>query len=304
MGLKDFGFRVYEGGRTSVFSRMLHLATLEVARFFRSKKFLLFFLFCILPALMQLVMVFIEFVVFEGTGKIQGMEIGGGMTRPVVHAGPFKAGISNFTFYFGAMLDTGPMLVWLYTAVVGAGSLARDRAENALEIYFTRGIRPIHYFLAKWGAVTFMILCQLLFPFLLVWLSAVFLAPDWTLLELTAGYVPRLIYGQLFIALTLALWTTSLSSSTSSPRFAAVRWLGVFFVLHIVGRFFYQKAFNDSHAMLVSPWNIVKEAGFWIVDEPTRYQIQEIYLFPVWFLLCVLALLWARHSLQPGRVVA
>ncbi len=303
MGVQDFGFRVYEGGRTSVLSRILHLARLEVGRFFRSKKFLLFFIFCILPALMQFVLVFLEFVVFEGSGKILGMDVPGGAVR-MHRPGPFQSGISSFVFYFGPMLETGPMLVWLYSAVVGAGSLARDRAENALEIYFTRGIQPMHYYLSKWLAVTFLLLCQLLFPFLVVWISAVFLAPDWTLFEKTVGYLPRLMYGQLFIAGTLALWTTSLSSSTSSPRFAAMRWLGVFFVFRVIALIFYKRIFRDSHAMLVSPWNIVKEAGFWIVDEPTRYQIQEIYLFPVWFLLCVAALLWARHNLQPGRVVA
>jgi len=300
MGLKDFGFRIYEGGRTSVTSRVLHLAWLEVARFFRSKKFLLFYIFCILPALMQFVLVFLEFVVFEGSGQILGME---GMGR-MGHRRPFQTGISNFSFYFGPMLETGPMLVWLFSAVVGAGSLARDRAENALEIYFTRGIRPVHYFLAKWGAVTFLILCQLLFPFLVIWLSAIFLAPDWTLFEKTVSYLPRMMYGQLFIAGTLALWTTSLSSSTASPRFAAMRWLGIFFTFRVIGQIFYKRIFMDSHALLVSPWTIVKEAGFWIVDEPTRYQLREIYLFRVWFGLCVAALFWTRNKLQTGRVVA
>ena len=66
MGLQDFGFRVYEGERTSVLTRIIQLSWLEVTRAFRSKKFLIFFIFCILPALLQFVLVFLEFVVFEG----------------------------------------------------------------------------------------------------------------------------------------------------------------------------------------------------------------------------------------------
>ena len=158
MAIHDFGYRGYGGGRTSTLARVLAIAWSDIAHSFKTRKFLIFFIICISPAIVAFVIVYMRYVVAEGQGQIPGL------SRHFARAFDMTDKIAFFVDFSRGT----PVLTIIYSAVVGAGIIARDRQAGALEIYFTRGIQPRHYFTGKFLGVFFLLLCQVLFPFLVV----------------------------------------------------------------------------------------------------------------------------------------
>jgi hypothetical protein len=132
-------------------------------------------------------------------------------------------------FYVDPVLQVMPGMVFvlLLSSLVVARAIARDRSTNALELYWTRGITPWSYLLAKWvGGHLLLSTLTVLAP-LALWVTAVFLAEDWSLFADT--WWPML--GALVaLALITAVWTglgILLSAAANSPNGAMVAWISL-----------------------------------------------------------------------------
>ncbi|MCA8969310.1 MAG: hypothetical protein KDC95_05980 [Planctomycetes bacterium] len=297
--IHDFGLRGYDGDRVGVRERILAITTTEIRRIFSKKMFLVFFFLMMAPAIMAFVIVWIRFIVIEGSGQLMGF---GNRMERMAARGPFGGSILDVDFYFDLLRGGGTALTLIFSGVVGAGIIARDRAAGALELYFTRGIRPISYFLGKFLTVWFLLLCQVLFGFLIVWIFAVSVAPtDSGYFSETWPFIPRLIAAQAFFCATLAFWLCALSTSTDSVRFAILRWIGVLAVLRIVAGIL-NKLFMTPSTHLVSPHQVVKRIAQAIAGaEPSDMSLESSIL--VWGVLCALALYWTRRHLRPVEIV-
>lgn len=298
--IHDFGLRGYDGGRVGVVDRILAITTTELRRVFSKRLFLMFFFAALAPAIIAFVFVWIRFIVIEGSGQLVGF--GRGMNRVGSDAGPFGRSIFEVDFFFDILRGGSTALTLIYSGVVGAGIIARDRAAGALEIYFTRGIRPLAYFLGKLLAVWFLLLCQVLFGYLVVWIFAVSVAPtDSNYFATTWPFIPRLIAAQSFFCLTLAFWLVALSTSTDSVRFAVLRWIGVLAALRIIAGVL-NRFLMTPETNLLSPHQVVKRIAQAIAGaEPSSMSLSSALV--VWGILCVLALIWARRHLRPVEVV-
>ncbi|PIE24606.1 MAG: hypothetical protein CSA62_01900 [Planctomycetota bacterium] len=300
MGVHDLGFRSYEGERCGTLSRVGAIIASDVRSFFKSWKFLIYFAFSVSPAIFQLVIVYVWFIVF-GQGQQMGMrrfgrESGGILVRF------FGASVTDAAFYYAVPLTLGIFLAIIFSGVVGATIVARDRKSNALEIYFTRGIRPRHYFMGKWGACSFMLLASLLLPYLVVWLWAWTLSPDASFLQDTWRMLPGVVLGQLFFCGSLGFLAVALSVSSDSPPFVVIRWCGALFGLHMVARLFVRVLDNDAW-LLLSPWSVLYRIGGEIagVDPGNELRLGScLIVYAVWM---TLAGLWLRRFLRPVEVV-
>ena len=297
MVVHDFGYRAYEGERTSSLTRCFELAKSEVKRAFKGKRFLLFYIFCITPAILRLVLLYVHFVV-------QGDEQGSRLAARMGNRGFWSilAIVDQPEFYFNAMLAGTMVLVLMFSAVAISGIVAKDRAENALELYFTRGITPLHYIIAKWAAAFFLMLCQLLFPILAVWILGVYIAPDWQYFADTVGFMPNLILGLSFFCASLAFLATALSTSTDSPRFALMRWFGAFMLLSILGTIIWQ-VFEKPELLVVSPWHVLTQVAAWLADVEIEPGPDTKWAWLAWLGMMVLAAFWMRMHLKPVEVV-
>ena len=288
MGIQDFGFQTYEGKRVSTMSRATAIAWSTIRNTFKGKKFIFFYLMCISPALLAFAIVYLRYIFME--------RVGGNWRLPFEDP-------DEVAFYFDPGRGMTPMTVLLFSAVAGAAVIAKDRAAGALELYFTRGIRPLHYFFGKWLAVFAMMMSQVLLPYLVVWIFGCLVAPaEIEFFSTTITFIPRLILAQAFVCASLSLFLTSLSSSTDSERFALLRWAGVLFLLMVVSGMM-RGFFQDANWFAISPWNSVKRVAQWIVGiEPWN----EFALMPAlvsWGILTLLAILWTRRHLRPVEVV-
>lgn len=300
--IHDFGFRGFDGERTSALARVLAISGSELRRIFKSKKFLVFFALCLGPAILALVLVWVRFFIIEGSGSIGSFRGGAGTRQLAQGGGLFGRQIGEVDFFFDILKGGSTTLTVIFSAVVGAGIISRDRHAGALEIYFTRGIGPWQYFAGKLLSVWFLLLCQVLFGFVLVWLFAVGVSSKESgYFAATVGFMPGLIAGQSFLCLTLAFWLCALSASTDSTRFALLRWVGALALLRVVGGSL-RLLFQDPDWMLISPFQVVKRIAAALAGAtPSELSLGGAVV--VWAMLSVAALLWARRHLRPVEVV-
>ena len=205
--------------RTTGYTRLWPLARQEALTVFRTKWGVALYLFCLTPGIVRLIMLLIMFGVIQ-FGPMP-LRLGENIPAGMRHLDPKDA-----SFYLHSTLEVMPGMVFfmLLTTMIVARSVARDRATNALELYWTRGISPWGYLFAKWwGGYLITATMTVALP-LLLWISACLLADDWTLFQQTFA---QFFVGLGAIAAVTALWTligTFVSASAASANAAMVIW--------------------------------------------------------------------------------
>ena len=195
------------------------LAAREFMSLFRTRWGLAMFFLCSVPGIGRLVMLLIAFgVVRLGPMRARLPQRGPGTPAEL---DPFRV-----EFYIDPVLDVMPGMITalLLSSLVTARAIARDRMTNALELYWTRGISPRAYLFAKWlGSFMLVSLLTVVVP-LVLWLSAVLLAEDWSLLTDTAAQFGLVLTG---LVLVTAVWTgicILISALCASANTAMVLW--------------------------------------------------------------------------------
>ncbi len=197
------------------------LAWQEATSLFRTKWGVALFFVCLLPALVRLAMLLILFgVVNFGPLSLRNRVPSRGRGE-LAALDPAQA-----EFYVDHVLQVMPGMVFvlLLSSLVVARSIARDRTTNALELYWTRGISPRAYLLAKWLGCTLVVgTVTVAAPFAL-WVTAVFLADDWSLLA--DSWLP-LVLSLGGLAITTMVWVgigVFISAACATPNAAMVLW--------------------------------------------------------------------------------
>jgi ABC-type transport system involved in multi-copper enzyme maturation permease subunit len=207
-------------------TRWWPLARREATSLFASRWGLLLYGLCLIPFLVRAVILMIVF----GVLALGPEELRNRLQRPrasvlITGSGAPTIDPRELAFYADqALRPPAFVFVLLLSSMVVARSIARDRMTNALELYWTRGISPAQYVLAKWlggslvvGSIT------VLAPFVL-WLMAVFLAPDWTLLQQTAVGMARLLAALALATGALTAIGTLVSGAAATANGATVVW--------------------------------------------------------------------------------
>ncbi|MFN6193359.1 MAG: ABC transporter permease [Planctomycetota bacterium] len=199
------------------------LAAVEAAQLFRSRWGLLLFGLCLIPLLVRTVVLMIVYGV---------LNLGPEAMRTRLLAPPIARGNPGFSLdprrieFFAAPALEPPAFVFflLLTSLVVARAIARDRATNALELYWTRGISPAQYVLGKLaGSLQVVGSITVLAPFVL-WLTAVALAPDWTLLQDTAGGMAALLAGLAIATTVMVAIGIFVSGAAATANGAILTW--------------------------------------------------------------------------------
>jgi len=206
-------------GTASVARRVWPLAEFEFRSMFRSRWGVALFCLCLFPGLGRLVMLLIAF----GVLKFGPSGIRARLQNRVEIPGldPWRV-----DFYLEPVLSTMPGLVFvlLLTSLVVARTIARDRMANALELYWTRGISPLGYIVGKWaGGLMLVGIVTVAVP-LSLWVTAVMLAEDWSLL---AGSWLAMLWATIGLVLMTVVWTgicLAISAICSAPNTAMVAW--------------------------------------------------------------------------------
>tara|TARA_R110002072_G_scaffold228234_1_gene385018 strand:+ start:2008 stop:2907 length:900 start_codon:yes stop_codon:yes gene_type:complete len=214
-------YRSLDCERVSGFQRIWPLARQEMMALFRTKWGVALYFICLFPSLGRLVMLLIMFGVVEFGPRALRDRMTDRMPPSMDHMNPERA-----AFYFEGALSTMPGMIFflLLTSVVVSRCVARDRATNALELYWTRGISPWGYVFGKWLGGFLLTASMTVGMPLLLWLTGCFLADDWSVLTSTFA---QFAIGLMGITLMTAIWTaigTLISAVSSSANLAMVAW--------------------------------------------------------------------------------
>lgn len=216
-----FGMRYRPAPYTEVggLRRLWPLARLELGALFRSRWGVALFFLCAFPSLVRLVMLLVWLGVL-GIGP-----------APQLRRGPAPDILQGLLpdrpdFYVEPVVATeqGFFVLLLLTALTTARAVAKDRATNALEFYWTRGISPRGYFLAKWCGATLLVATLTVGVPVLLWLLGVLLSDDWALLGDTIGFVPGVVAGLAVFTIALTTPCALLSAIAGSANLATILW--------------------------------------------------------------------------------
>ncbi len=193
------------------------ILVLEFRSLFRSVWGVALFACCVLPSVFKLFMLMM-YVGALGFGQ-------GRMVRQAARGIP-EMDPESVAFYVNTVIlpENGLFVLLLLTALATSRVVAKDRATNALEFLWTRGITPRGYFLAKWAGASLLVATVTVMAPLVVWLTGVLLADDWGFLERTIGSVPQGILGLVVFTLLLVTPCVLLSAIAPNANQATVLW--------------------------------------------------------------------------------
>lgn len=253
----EIGYRRVAFTPVSAWRRWWPLAQREFAALFAYRWGVALFALCLLPAVGRLILLLIVNGMIRlgpGNGQIPG----GGRRGQEFARDP-----KYVEFYFDHVLQVLPGMVFflLLATLVVARAVAKDRTTNALELYWTRCISPRAYVLAKWVGTTLLVGSITVGAPVVLWLTAVLLAEDWTVLQVTAWPLFTTVVG---MTLVTAAWTgigVAISAAAASPNAAMVGFAALLVGSQAVGRVLGRIA----HAPEWSSWLSLWDAGTAVV---------------------------------------
>ncbi len=211
MTIYGVGYRSLQFEPQPVRERLQPIVSLEFRTLFRTRFGVALFLFCLLPSIVNLVVLLMQMGV---------LQFGGGMTGML----PERLRADHVMFYVDSIVADSFAPFLILSALVSSRAIAKDRAANALELYWTRGITPAGYMLAKFLG-SFLLLCLMcVVAPVVLWVMGVLLAEDWTFLRNTIRFMPRVVAGLLAFTVLLGFLPVAFSALAGTANLASVMW--------------------------------------------------------------------------------
>ncbi len=294
MAIFDRGYRDLIYQPTRVLARIWPIARNELAAMFHIRFGTIVFSACLLPTIGQLIFLLMQAGIWEAAPS-------GRAGRAMSFSDRMNPSSPSFYLWPITTMSFVPFLV--LTTLVSVRAIAKDRAAGALEIYWTRAISPWSYFLGKWYGSFLLLACAFFAAPLVLWITSVLLAPDWSQFETTIGFMPGLLLGLAWMCAMLSLLAVGVSALASTPNLAAILWLflimGSMFLSEILRRLL-----RETWTLAINPWF----AGKRVVDQlagVTPFNDYSPWTALAWIsTLAVVVLLFARRRLRVLEAVA
>ena len=260
MTIYGVGYRSLEYEAEPRHKRWWPVLVHEFRTLFRGRWGVFLFIACALPTLASLGLLLLQM----GVLRIGPADSGFAFAQLIEQAGPnFRGNARSVLFYVVPVYGEGILPFLVLTCLVTSRSISKDRQTNALEIYWTRGIEPAEYFLAKWlGSALLLGLLFVLAP-LVLWVFGVLIADEWSFLWDTVGFMPGALLSTTLFTLVLTYMAVAFSAMTKSPNLAAILWLFLISGTQMLGNML-RMIFNEEWFMALSPWESMSRVVQWI----------------------------------------
>jgi ABC-type transport system involved in multi-copper enzyme maturation permease subunit len=261
------GYRSLQYRSESAVARLAAVAALEFRTLFRSRWGVALFAICLLPSLVQLVFLMMHAGVlqFGPRGWVHGLQ-----EQLAGNPGLARWIPTRLRFYLAPILEWSLAPVLMLTVLVSSRAIAKDRAANALELFWTRGISPRGYFVAKWlGSLALLGLLCVGAP-LVLWILGVVMAPDWGFLEQTWPFMPRALLGLAVFTVALSYLPVVFSAVAGSPNLASVSWCMLLLGSLAFGNVLSALLRDVAWEPVLSLWDAAATLARWIAGMPER----------------------------------
>jgi len=287
MAIHGTGYRPLEYRPTSLLRRMWAISALEYKSLFRRRLGVMVFIACLAPALFNLVIVCIQMGLFQFS-----------MPEGDVQVVVSRLDPKSIDFYLTSVVGEFPsFLVFLVlTSLVSCRAIAKDRESSALEIYWTRGITPRDYFVAKWLGSFLLLGTVFVGGPLLNWLLGVAFAPDEEFFAVTSVFVPRVLLGLVIFTAGLTFVAVLFSAIAGTANLASILWLFLLLGTAAVGRVLARVFGGEWWFKAIDPWDALKRVAEWVSGYVPRQNYDPMLaLLSVSAVILVLLFLAARR---------
>jgi ABC-type transport system involved in multi-copper enzyme maturation permease subunit len=197
-------------------ARLWPIIKMEFLQIFRQRKGLLIFIGCVAFVVVKALLLWATLspdseAMAEGIKMLERMSPSLSPLRP--------------EFYINHATDWGWLPFLFLTSLVSVRSISGDRAVNALEIYWTRGISPWGYFVGKWMGSFLLLAAAFLAGPVVLWLYGVIAAADGAFWDRTVEFMPSVLAALTLHCLVMSFLAVGFSSMSSSPNIAMFLWL-------------------------------------------------------------------------------
>jgi hypothetical protein len=293
MSVYDLGYSSVRFDAVRSISRLWPMIRQEFQLIFRTKKGVILYLLCAAYVIVKLAVMYVTLTP-ESEAMSQAM---GAAARMVSGWSPF-----GIEFYNNQSTENfGLVLFLVLTCVICVRTIAGDRATNALEIYWTRGITPWGYFLAKWAGSALLLGSIFVGGPLVLWLVGNLWAPDWTYLEQTWEFMPAVLAALTIKCVVLSFIAVGFSALSTSANGATFLWLLLILGTQAFGQVAYMVARGVMRGRpeelsvtpwytLVSPWEAITRIEVYLAgNTPDLSMVEDGRVWIAWACLGVLA---------------
>lgn len=241
----------------------------EFRTLFGNKWGVFLFIACLLPALASLTILLLQMGVLRIGNVDFEFSVMMDRVQPLWRDSTFNA--RSVLFYVEPVYGWGFLPFLVMSSWVSSRGIAKDKQTNALEIYWTRGIGPVEYFLAKWLGSAFLIGLLFVVAPLVLWILGVFMAEDWSFLQETIGFMPAALLSTALFTLVLTYMPTAISAMSKRPNLAVVLWLFLIVGSAAVGNIL-RLILRDDSWVFLSPWESMRRLVQWMCGvEPSGF---------------------------------
>lgn len=219
MGLRDLGYKAYEGDRRATETNTWVLMRHGLRRAWGSWFVKAAALLCWVPPLLSLGyygfrLWYNEQLRAGGFPDVQDVNLAEGITY-----------LFGFQFW---------LFVTLISAGAGATVIAEDRTFGAFQFYFAKPVTPFQYLLGRLSAVAIWCFGVTFVPSLLLVVEGIALAPAHLGFENAGLFLPTLLYAGL-VAIVTACTSIGISSLSKSRGLTVSAWACVLLIPYMIG---------------------------------------------------------------------
>ncbi len=275
MTIYGAGYRTLDYQQTGMWTRMWPVAWNVYRGLFRKRAGILLFVACMGPALFNIGVMMLQMGVMSVGASAEHLQTLREMS-PRMNAGAIE-------FYLATIVEYPSFLAFVVLcAVVACRAIAKDRETGALEIYWTRCIEPRGYLFAKWLGSFLLVATVTVAAPLITWVMACLIAPDWSYLESSIAFVPRVLLAITLFTAVMTWLAVMFSSVATTANMASILWFSMLIgmdaiVRALVGLFHGEWAFKA-----LNPWDAMQRITEWLSgytpneDFPVSYALISI----------------------------
>jgi ABC-type transport system involved in multi-copper enzyme maturation permease subunit len=255
---------------------------------FKTKGFRLFFIFSLIPSVAYIAGIYISERIESFRFMIKGSE-------KILQINPG---------YFKSYL-TGDFLLFMIIMLLvfgGARLISDDLKNNSLQLYFSRPILKMDYFLGKASVLFFFLLILTLVPGLVFFLMKLVFSGSFQFFA-TYPWLPLsiIVYSALLTAF-FSSYALLLSSLSKNRRYVAILTFTVYIFSDVVFGIFYG-IFRSPYVALISLKLNLQQVGAFLFRQKAPYAVPWFYSLLVLLSVCVLAAVVLRKKIRSVEVI-
>jgi ABC-type transport system involved in multi-copper enzyme maturation permease subunit len=288
MGIKEKGYDHWDGEPVQRRITWWPITRTGIRLTFQKKFFKLLYALTLLPALVFLVGIYLS-------ERLDDFSLMIGESSEILRVNPsfFKTYLSNEFLMF---------MVTIILVLAGAGLIADDLKFNSLQLYFSRPIRKLDYFMGKASILAFYLFMLTLVPGLVLYLMKIVFSGS---LKFVGEHplLPLSIIGfSVLLTMFFSFYTLLLSSVSKNRRYVIILIIGIYFFSDILFGIFYG-IFHSPYFSLFSLKVNLQQIGAAFFGVKPVYDVSWIFSLLIISLVCLFSGLVLMKKVEGVEIV-